>query len=129
MRFEISNIKFQIFTGFSLLLHPIRAAAGDGLFAMNENIVITRVKIELLKVWIRRALEAAIWLICLGLLAASAVVAACGALAWLVSGNETLLATGLGGGLLLGLAGVWQLLHRLDRAAKALRPDARENQE
>ncbi len=88
---------------------------------MNENIVIPRVKIEQVKVWFGRALEATTWLICLGLLAASAAVAACGALAWLVSGSETVLAGGLGGGLLLGLAGAWQLLQRLDRAAKCLR--------
>jgi hypothetical protein len=43
-------------------------------------------------------------MICPGLLATSAAVAACGALAWLVSGSETLLAAGLGGGVLLGLA-------------------------
>ena len=88
---------------------------------MNESIVIPRVKIEQVKVWFGRALEATTWLICLGLLAASAAVAACGALGWLVSGSETVLAVGLGGGLLLGLAGMWQLLHRLDRAAKGLR--------
>jgi hypothetical protein len=69
-------------------------------------------------------LEAATWLICLGLLATSAAVAACGALAWLVSGSSTVLAAGLGGGLLLGLAGVWQLLRRLDRAVKQLRSTA-----
>ena len=90
---------------------------------MNENIVIPRVKIEQVKVWFGRALETTTWLICLGLLAASAAVAAGGALAWLVSGSETVLAVGLGGGLLLGLASLWQLLHRLDRAAKGLRPD------
>jgi hypothetical protein len=88
---------------------------------MNENIVIPRVKIEQVKVWFGRALEATTWLICLGLLAASAAVAAGGALGWLVSGSETVLAVGLGGGLLLGLAGVWQLLQRLDRTAKCLR--------
>jgi hypothetical protein len=47
----------------------------------NKNIVIP-INIERLKIWTRRALETAAWLICLGLLAMSAAVAACGALAW-----------------------------------------------
>jgi hypothetical protein len=38
-----------------------------------------------------------------------------------VSGSETVLAAGLGGGVLLGLAGVWQLPRRIDQAAKRLR--------
>lgn len=88
---------------------------------MNENIVIPKEKIEQLKVWFRRVLEAATWAICLGMLGLSAAVAAFGALAWLLSGSETVLAAGLGGGALIGLAGVWQLLHRLDQAAKGLR--------
>jgi hypothetical protein len=87
---------------------------------MKENIVIP-IKIERLKIWSRRALEAATWLISLGLLAASLVVAACGTLAWLVSGSEACLATGIGGGLLLGLTGVWQLLRRLDQTVSQLR--------
>jgi hypothetical protein len=86
----------------------------------NENIVIP-IKIERLKLWTRRTLEATTWLICLGLLAASAAVAACAALVWLVSGSEVVLAFGLGGGLLLGLAGVWHLLRRIDSTVKQLR--------
>ena len=38
------------------------------------------------------------------------------ALVWLVSGSEVILTLGLGSGLVLGLAGVWQLLRLLDRA-------------
>jgi hypothetical protein len=86
----------------------------------SENIVIP-IKIERVKLWSRRTLEAATWLICLGLLAAGGAFAACAALAWLVTGSEAMLALGLGGGLLLGLAGVWHLLHRLDRAVRQLR--------
>ena len=63
-------------------------------------------------------------MICQGLLATSAAVAACATLAWLVSGSETVLAAGLGGGVLLGLAGVWQLLRRIDQVAKRLRSAA-----
>ena len=63
------------------------------------------------------------WLICLGLLAASAAVAGCAALAWMVSGSEGVLTLGLGSGLLLGLAGVWQLLRRLDQTVKQLRSE------
>ncbi|MCU0776869.1 MAG: hypothetical protein MUF86_04300 [Akkermansiaceae bacterium] len=87
---------------------------------MKENIVIP-IKIERVKLWTRRALEATTWLICLGLLAASAVVAAGAALVWLVSGSEVILVLGLGSGLLLGLAGVWHLLRQLDRAVNQLR--------
>ena len=86
----------------------------------DETIVIP-IKIERLKLWTRRTLETASWLISLGLLAASAAVAGFSALGWLVSGSDTLLAIGLGGGILLGLAGVWHLLHRLDRAVIQLK--------
>lgn len=89
---------------------------------MNENVVIP-IKIERVKLWTRWTLQAATWLICIGLLAASAAVAVSAALAWLVSGSEIILALGMGGGLLLGLAGVWHLLHRLDLAAKQMRPE------
>ncbi|MEO8615626.1 MAG: hypothetical protein ABI600_10820 [Luteolibacter sp.] len=89
---------------------------------MNENIVIP-IKIDRLKLWTRRMLEATTWLICLGLLGASAVVAAIAALAWLVSGSVAILTLGLGSGLLLGLAGVWHLLHQLERAASQLREE------
>jgi anaerobic C4-dicarboxylate transporter len=89
---------------------------------MKENIVIP-IKIERVKTWTRRALETATWLICLGLLAASVIVATGAALLWLVSGSEVILALGLGSGLLLGLAGVWHLLRKLDRAVNQLRSE------
>jgi len=92
----------------------------EGRPAMKENIVIP-IKIERVKIWFRRALETATWLICLGLLAASVLVAVGAALLWLVSGSEVILALGLGSGLLLGLAGVWHLLRKLDRAVHHLR--------
>jgi hypothetical protein len=110
------------FTELSLVLHSSTTMSGESFPAMNDNIVIPKVKIEQLKLWLGRALKAATWLICLGLLGLSAAVAGFGALAWLISGSETVLAVGLGGGALIGLAGVWQLLHRLDQAAKELRP-------
>ena len=87
---------------------------------MKKNIAIP-IKIERVKLWIRWTLEVTSWLICLGLLAASAAVAACAALAWLVSGSEGILTLGLGSGLLLSLAGVRQLLRRLDQTVKQLR--------
>jgi len=88
----------------------------------NENIIIP-IKIERAKVWARRTMEATTWLITLGLLAASAVVSACAALVWLISGSEIILKLGVGGGLLLGVAGVWQLLQRLDRTVKELKSE------
>ena len=111
------------FIELSLVLHQTGAPACEGPSAMKENIVIP-IKIERVKIWLRRALETTAWLICLGLLATSVAVAACGALGWLVSGNGTVLAAGLVGAVLLGLAGVWQLLGRLDQAARRLRGDA-----
>ena len=89
---------------------------------INKNIMIP-IKIERVKLWTRWMLEAATWLICLGLLAASAVVAACATLVWLVSGSDVVLTLGVGGGLLLGLAGVWYLLRQLDRTVNKLRPE------
>jgi len=86
----------------------------------NKNIVIP-VQIERVKIWTRWILEVTTWMISLGLLAASAVVAAVAALAWLVSGSETILALGIASGLLLGLAGVWHLLRRLDQTVKNLK--------
>lgn len=86
---------------------------------MKENIVIP-IKMERLKLWTRWTLEAATWLICLGLLAAGAGVGAVAALVWLMSGSEVILVLGLGGGLLLGLAGVWHLLRQLERVARQL---------
>ena len=87
---------------------------------MKENIVITKIQIDRVKVWFRRTLVAASWLICLGLLATSVAVAACGTLAWLVTGSEMILAAGLGVGLLLGLAGLGRLLLHFDHAVKQL---------
>ena len=84
---------------------------------MKENIPI---KIDRLKLWARWTLEATSWLICLGLLAASAAVAG---LVWLISGSEVILTLGLGSGLMLGLAGVWHLLRQLDRASNQLRQE------
>jgi hypothetical protein len=55
-------------------------------------------------------LEATSWLLCLGLLAASAGVAGFTGLVWLVSGSEVILTLGLASGLVLGLAGVF--IHR-----------------
>lgn len=86
----------------------------------NESIVIP-IPVERVKLWIRRTLEAATWLICIGLLAASAVVAGGAALVWLISGSETILALGGAASMLLGLAGVWNLLHRLDRTVHDLK--------
>ena len=95
----------------------------QGLLVMKENIVIP-IKVERLKLWTRWALEATSWLIGMGLLAASMVVAGCAALAWLVTDSEVLLTLGLGGGLLLGLAGVWHLLRQLERATHQLRNES-----
>ena len=87
---------------------------------MKENIVIP-IKTEQLQLWSRWTLEAAGWLISLGLLATSTVVATIALLAWLVTGSSTLLVLGILSALSLGLAGVWQLLRRLDRAASQLK--------
>ncbi len=87
---------------------------------MKENIVIP-IKIERVKLWTRWTLEATTWLICLGLLVASGGVAVVAALVWLVSGSEVILTLGLGGGLLLGLVGVWHLLRKLEGVGKQLR--------
>jgi hypothetical protein len=89
--------------------------------AMKENIIIP-IKIEQLKLWSRWTLETAGWLICLGLLVASTAFAAISVLVWLISGSDVVLALGVGGGLLLGLAGVCHLLRQLDRAVNHLRP-------
>jgi len=89
---------------------------------IKENIVIP-IRIERVKHWFRWALEATTWLICLGLLAVSAAVAGAAALIWLVSGSGIVLALGLGGALLLGLAGVWHLLRQLEQAVKQLKQE------
>lgn len=108
------------FTEDSPAVHQMDIAWCESPPAMKENITIP-IKIERLKLWTRWMLEATSWLICLGLLAASVSVAGCGALVWLVTGSDVILTLGLGGGLLLGLAGVWHLLRQLDRAVKQLR--------
>ncbi len=89
----------------------------------KDNMVIP-IRIEQVKQWIRWTLEATSWLVCLGLLAASVGVSAVAALTWLVSGSEVVLVLGLGGGLALGLAGIWQLLRQVERAASQLRQPA-----
>lgn len=89
---------------------------------MKENIVIP-IKIERVKTWTRWTLQATTWLICLGLLAAAAVVTAGAGLLWLLSGSEVILTLGLASGLLLGLAGVWHLLRQLDKTVKQLRAE------
>jgi hypothetical protein len=85
-----------------------------------KTIQIPEVKVEQVKLWAGRTLAGAAWLICLGLVGVSVAVAALGTLAWLVFGSEILLVAGLGGGLVIGLAGTWQVLRRLDRASAAL---------
>lgn len=89
----------------------------------DKNIVIP-IQVERVKLWARRTLEATTWMISLGLLAASAVVA-CGAfVVWLISGSETILAFGGAAGLALGLTGILHLLQRIDRTVKRLKPQA-----
>lgn len=89
---------------------------------MKENIVIP-IRFERVKQVTRWALQTTTWLICLGLCAAGGVMAIMATMAWLVSGSDVLLALGLGGGLLSGLVGVWQLLRLLDRAVIQLRQE------
>lgn len=89
---------------------------------MKEHIVIP-IRTERLKLWTRWTLETAGWLISLALLAAGAGVSVIAVLAWLVAGSDALLVSGLTGGLALGLAGIWQLLRRFDRAASQLRQE------
>lgn len=96
----------------------------EGPSVMKENTkdnMVIPIKIERLKLWTLWTLEATSWLVCLGLLAASAGIACLTGLVWLLSGSEVILTLGLGGGLLLGLAGVWHLLRQLERAANQLR--------
>jgi len=89
---------------------------------MRENIVIP-IKSEQVKLWTRWTLEVASWLICLGLLAAGAVVAAVATLVWLISGSEVIIVIGFGSGLLLGLAGVRYLLRQINRVANQLQQE------
>jgi hypothetical protein len=113
------------FTGISPAIHQALIRRWQSASAMkhntsNDNIIIP-IKLERARLWFRYALETASWLISLGLLAASAAVTGCAALFWLISGSETILSLGLAGALLLGLAGVWQLLQRLDKTARDLK--------
>jgi len=89
----------------------------------TNNKIVIPVETEQLKLWTRGALETATWLISLGLLAASAAISGAAVLIWLILGSETLLTVGLVSGIVLGLAGVWHLLQRLDRAVGQLRHD------
>ncbi len=91
--------------------------------AKNEGIVIP-IKIERVKIWSRLALEATTWLIPLGLLGAGAAVSGVAAVVWFLTGSEPILTLGFAGGLLLGLAGVWHLLHKLDRLVNELRQES-----
>ena len=87
---------------------------------MKETIVIP-IKIERVKRWTRWMLEAAGWLVCLGLLAAGAGIGGAAMLIWLFAGSEAILMLGMACALPLGLAGAWQLLRRLERAAGLMR--------
>ena len=113
-------VEAESFTEDSPEPHHLYTFRRKGPSAMKENIMIP-IKIERVKLWTRRMLEVTSWLICFGLLAASVVVATCAVLAWLVSGYEIIFALGFGGSLLLGLTGVWHLLHQIGRAANQLR--------
>ncbi len=112
------------FTEASQPVHPTATLESEGPFAMKEktkeNMVIP-LKLEQLKLWARWVIEATTWLVCFGLLAASAGVGTAATLSWLVSGSEVILVLGLGGGLMLGLAGIWHLLRQLERVAGQLR--------
>ena len=88
---------------------------------MKEDIVIPRKNIERLRIWSAHALDALAWLICLGMLAASAASVVCGSLAWLVFRSGDWLLVGIGGGILLGLAAAWQLVRRLEISARGLK--------
>ncbi|MES2657197.1 MAG: hypothetical protein V4689_01195 [Verrucomicrobiota bacterium] len=102
--------------------HHVTTFGCEGPIAMKENIVIP-IKIERVKLLTYWTLEATTWLICLGLLAASGAVAGVAALVWLISGSEIILTLGLSSGLVLGLAGVWCLLRKLDRTVNQLRQE------
>lgn len=83
----------------------------------NNDIII---KTDKARIWTRWTLEAASWLICFGMLAASAAVAGLAGLVWLLSGSTTLLAIGLLAGLFLGIAGIWHILLRMDQVVRKL---------
>ncbi len=112
------------FTKNSPQVHHSAKWPREGRAAMKENTkenIVIPIKIERVKQWTRWTLEATSWLVCLGLLAASAGVSVVAALTWLVSGSGVILVLGLGGGLVLGLAGVWHLLRQLERVTSQLR--------
>jgi hypothetical protein len=111
------------FTEVSREVHHANTRPGDRRAAMKENTtkIVIPIETERLKLWTRRVLETATWLISLGLLAASAAVAGIAVLLWLMWGSETLLALGLFSGIVLGLAGVWHLMRLLDQAAGRIR--------
>lgn len=92
---------------------------------MKDNIqqdkIVIPVPTEGLKRWTCRLLETMSWCISFGLLAASVAVAGIAGLVWLIRGGDTLLAIGVGGSIVLALAGVRQLSHRIDRATRQLR--------
>ena len=108
------------FTDNSRRLHPAFAEACDRCAAMKEDIIIRRKHLDRLRVWLGRVMESTAWLLCAGLLVASVLVPVGGALAWLVSGSGSVLATGIAGGIGLGVAGTCLLVQRLDRTAKRL---------
>ncbi len=115
------------FTEDSQPVHLAVTSDSEGPSVMKENTkdnMVIPIKIERVKLWTRWMIEATTWLVCLGLLAASAGVAAVAALAWMVSGSDVVLVLGLGGGLVLGLAGVRHLLRQLERVAGQLRHEA-----
>jgi hypothetical protein len=87
---------------------------------MKQDIIIRRKHLDRVRVWIGRLLETAAWLLCAGLLVASAVVPVTAAMAWLLSGNGSVLASGVVGGIVLGVAGTCLLVVRLDRTARRL---------
>jgi len=88
---------------------------------MDKDITITKKTVKRARTWFARALDAAGWLIIIGLVSIGFVTAAGGGLLWLVSGNETVLTLGIAGGVTFCIAGTIALLLRLDRSVKRLR--------
>ena len=88
---------------------------------MDKDITITKKTIKRARTWFARALDAAGWLIILGLLGVGLVTAAGGGLLWLVSGNGTVLTLGITGGVVFCIVGTIALLLRLDRSVRHLR--------
>ena len=67
-------LRLAEFTGFSPAIHQNAMECGEAASAMKQNIVIP-IPIERVKICIRWTLEAATWLITLGLMAAALVTA------------------------------------------------------